>query len=127
MFITFPFRQRGEPHAACQIVELAGALAETQERLVQLAARLDDDDPEDLRERYKALQDAHKEAVNSAKWLRAQNIDLELRLQQHKPEVNNAVAARDMAFQKLKHARKVIRDLLAERVGSLMVNLLVTH
>ena len=55
--------------------------------------------------------------MNSAKWLRVQNADLERKLEQHKPELANALSAREAAFTKLKHARKVIRDLLEERVG----------
>lgn len=101
-----------------QIVELAGALADTQAKLFQLAERLENDDSdEEWRVRYEEIKDAHKEAVNGAKWLRAQNVDLQHRLDQQKPEFDNAITARDMALQKLKHARKVIRDLLAERVG----------
>jgi len=53
--------------------------------------------------------------VNSSKWLRVQNADLERRVEQHKPELVNALSAREAAFTKLKHARKVIRDLLEER------------
>ena len=55
--------------------------------------------------------------MNSAKWLRVQNADLERKVEQHKPELANALSAREAAFTKLKHARKVIRDLLEERVG----------
>ncbi|KAF9478142.1 hypothetical protein BDN70DRAFT_880289 [Pholiota conissans] len=99
-----------------EIIQLANSLAVTQERLIQLAARVEDRELDvELKARYEKLQNAHKEAVNSAKWLRTQNIELEHRLEEHKPAVNNAVAARDIAFHKLKHARKVIRDLLAER------------
>lgn len=69
------------------------------------------------RNRCEELDRSLREAVNSAKWLRAQNEDLERRLNSHHPEIKGALDAREAAFRRLKHARKVIRDLLEERVG----------
>lgn len=92
-------------------------MADTQAKLQQIAERIVNDDVSSWKKRYEELENSHREAVNSAKWLRAQNIDLENKLSSYKPEMNNALAAREDAFRKLKHARKVIRDLLTERVG----------
>lgn len=99
-----------------QIVLLAATLADTQERLQKVAARLEEDDETKWESRYEELRVAQTEAVNSAKWLRAQNIELKQKVAKHKPEMDRALSAREAAFRKLKHARKVIRDLLAERV-----------
>ncbi|KAF8969476.1 hypothetical protein BDZ97DRAFT_246874 [Flammula alnicola] len=98
-----------------EIVDLAANLAESQARLHQLAARLEENESESWESRYENLQNSYKEAVNSAKWLRAQNADLEHKVAQHRPEMDNALSAREGAFRKLGHARKVIRDLLEER------------
>lgn len=97
------------------MVDLANTLATVQTGLQRLAARLEE--TEIQRSRYEDLKNSYDEAVNSAKWLRVQNADLEHKVEQHKPELVNALSAREAAFTKLKHARKVIRDLLEERVG----------
>ena len=60
---------------------------------------------------------AYKEALTSVKWLRAHNAELEREIANHKPKANSVLAAREDAFLKLKHARKVIRDLIDERVN----------
>jgi len=99
----------------CQMIDLANTLTAVQIDLQRLAARLEE--TEIQRSRYEDLQNSYDEAVNSAKWLRVQNADLEHKVEQHKPELANALSAREAAFKKLKHARKVIRDLLEERVG----------
>jgi regulator of replication initiation timing len=88
-------------------------------RLDLLVERLDES--EDVsnvwQTRCEDLERSLREAVNSAKWLRAQNEDLERRLNSHQPEIRGALDAREAAFRRLKHARKVIRDLLEERVS----------
>ncbi|KDR83925.1 hypothetical protein GALMADRAFT_686240 [Galerina marginata CBS 339.88] len=100
-----------------EIIALAGDLAQNQSRLERLVERLEQREKaaENWETRYEDLEVSHKEAVNSAKWLRAQNMELEQKLQQHRPELDRALSAREGAFRKLKHARKVIRDLLQER------------
>lgn len=95
------------------MIDLANTLASVQIGLQRLAARLEE--TESQRSRYEDLKNSYDEAVNSAKWLRLQNADLEHKVEQHKPELANALSAREAAFTKLKHARKVIRDLLEER------------
>lgn len=97
------------------MIDLANTLSTVQTSLQRLAARLDE--TEIQKSRYEDLKNSYDEAVNSAKWLRLQNADLEHKVEQHKPELANALSAREAAFTKLKHARKVIRDLLEERVG----------
>jgi hypothetical protein len=77
-----------------------------------------DQDLENWKSRYTDLEVAYKEALTSAKWLRVHNAELERKMASHKSEVNNVFCAREDAFQKLKHARKVIRDLIDERVTS---------
>lgn len=99
------------------MADLAGTLADAHAKLQQIAERVLSDDVSGWQKRCEELESSHKEAVNSAKWLRAQNIDLEHKLNSYKPEMGSAIKARDDAFRKLKHARKVIRDLLTERVG----------
>lgn len=76
---------------------------------------------EGLEARYEELEKSRTEAVNSAKWLNAQNNDLQFKLDQHRPQLDRLLSARESAFRKLKHARKVIRDLLQERVRSLIL------
>lgn len=71
---------------------------------------------EGLDARYQEIEKKYNEAVNGAKWLSAQNSHLQERLTQYQPEFDRALSAREGAFKKLKHARKVIRDLLQERV-----------
>ena len=97
------------------MIDLANTLTAVQIGLQRLAARLEETEVQ--RSRYEDLQNSYDEAINSAKWLRVQNADLEHKVEQHKPELANALSAREAAFKKLKHARKVIRDLLEERVG----------
>ena len=53
---------------------------------------------------------AYKEALHNA--------ELERKMASRKPEVNTVLSEREDALQKLKHARKVIRDLIDERVTS---------
>jgi len=96
------------------MIDLANTLATVQTGLQRIAARLEETEVQ--RNHYEDLQNSYDEAMNSAKWLRVQNADLEHRVEQHKPELANALSAREAAFTKLKHARKVIRDLLEERV-----------
>ena len=102
---------------------MAGTLADTQTRLDFLAERLDTESEEVSnvwQTRCEDLEKSFREAINSAKWLRAQNEDLERRLNLHQPEISSALDAREAAFRRLKHARKVIRDLLEERVSDIL-------
>lgn len=93
-------------------------MADTQKRLQEVAERIKDSnsDPEHWQARYEELQRRSTEHVTGTKWLQSQLDDLEHKLEQQKPEIDNLLTARDAAFTKLKHARKVIRDLLDERV-----------
>lgn len=86
-----------------------------QQVLARLEAR--EQAAENLESREEELEKALREAVNGAKWLRLQNADLEERLARQSPELEQALSAREQSFKKLKHARKVIRDLLQERVS----------
>lgn len=97
---------------------MASTLHDIQNRLQQVLNRLDARErvTETWETRQEELEKSLRDAVNSAKWLRAQNADLEVRLAQHKPELEQALLAREDSFKKLKHARKVLRDLLQERV-----------
>ena len=95
-------------------------MADTQTRLDFLVERLDTESEEVSnvwQTRCEYLERSSREAINSAKWLRAQNEDLERRLNLHQPEISSALDAREAAFRRLRHARKVIRDLLEERVS----------
>jgi predicted nuclease with TOPRIM domain len=109
-----------------QVLEVAAGLAEMQTRLGQILNRLDDkeEDPSIWKTRCENLEVLYKEAVTSAKWLRSQNAELEHKVSKYQPEMNNALDARDAAFKRLKHARKVIRDLLEERVSEPFCNLM---
>ncbi|KAH9482762.1 hypothetical protein JR316_0004862 [Psilocybe cubensis] len=99
-----------------EIVELARTLAEIQSRLQQLALRLEEKEKHsEISGRCRELEESLKVAVNSAKWLNAQNKDLQFRLDQSRPEIDRLLIARESACKRLKHARKVIRDLLEER------------
>lgn len=91
-----------------------------QERLIKLTRRAEDDDKR-RQEQAAQAESQRKELLNSAKWLRVQNADLERKLEAHKPEMENALLARESSFKKLRHTRKVIRDLLEERVCCLIV------
>lgn len=92
-------------------------LADSQRRLEQLVARLEaEEDSSVWKTRFQELEEAYEEERTRANELSHQNDELRRRLQQHRPEVDNAVDARAAAFRKLKHSRKVIRDLLGERV-----------
>lgn len=97
-----------------------------QTRLRQILNRLEDkeEDPSIWKTRCENLEVSYKEAVTSAKWLRSQNAELEQKVSKYQPEMNNALDARDAAFKRLKHARKVIRDLLEERVSEPFCNLM---
>lgn len=97
---------------------MAATLADTQSRLQEVAARIrdSDTDPENWQARYEELYRKSIETINGTKWLQTQIVDLEHKLEQQKPEIDNLLTARDAAFTKLKHARRVIRDLLDERV-----------
>ncbi|PPR04066.1 hypothetical protein CVT24_010641 [Panaeolus cyanescens] len=67
------------------------------------------------KEQCSQLEQERERNLNTIKWLRVRIGELEESLGKQKPDIDNAVAARNAALQKLKHARKVIRDLLAER------------
>lgn len=102
-------------------------MADIQARLDFVVERLDESEEVSTiwQTRCEELERSLREAVNSAKWLRAQNEDLELRLNSQQPEIKTALDAREAAFRRLKHARKVIRDLLEERVSSRIISCLV--
>jgi len=95
---------------------LADTLAESQARLQQLADRLEETETENTTNRIEELEKKLNEAIVSAKWLRSHNLELENEVAKHEPELDNALAAKENALRKLKHARKVIKDLLQERV-----------
>ncbi|KAF8165506.1 hypothetical protein B0H34DRAFT_241816 [Crassisporium funariophilum] len=104
-----------------ELLDLSEAFSQTMtdyhtrlRRLVQ-RAKEKEKETEDISIRYKQLEASLSEAVTSAKWLRVQNAELERQLEEQKPSMTNALSAREGAFRKLKHARKVIRDLLDER------------
>jgi hypothetical protein len=109
-----------------QLRDLAGTLSDIQLRLDFLAdsERLDDSEQVSTtwQTRCEETERSLKEAVNSAKWLRVQNEDLERRVNMHQLEIRCALDARDAAFKRLKHARRVIQDLLDERVSDWLLS-----
>lgn len=66
--------------------------------------------------RIAELEAKNSELFISVKWLRHLNEELERKEANHKAELDHALEARESAFRKLKHIRKVARDLLDERV-----------
>jgi predicted nuclease with TOPRIM domain len=68
-----------------------------------------------LRARINELESHNHEILNAAKWLRVQNSELERKADLRKPEVENAIDARNAAIRKWRRAKMVIRDLLDER------------
>lgn len=107
-----------------KVLEVAASLTELQTRLNKLLERLDKEEDSSIwKTRCESLEISYKEAVTSAKWLRAQNAELEKKVERHEPEMKDALDARDGAFRRLKHARKVIRDLLEERVSERLLAL----
>lgn len=68
--------------------------------------------------RIAELEAKNSELFISVKWLRHLNEELERKEANHKAELDHALEARESAFRKLKHIRKVARDLLDERVTS---------
>lgn len=65
------------------------------------------------------LESQNKEYLNRANWLHQQNAQLETKVSQWKPEMDNAIDARNAAFRKLRNTRRVVRDLIEERVNYL--------
>lgn len=96
-----------------QITDIAAIIAGVQERLVEVTRRTDEQG-ESWQKTLVELERKNKEALNSAKWLRHQNEELERQVARRKPDLENAVDARNAAIRKLYYARKVIRDLVNE-------------
>jgi len=96
--------------------ELTGVTATlgcVHERLTEITRRLEEECVA-YRAKIVALEAQNREILTAAKWLRVQNIEMERLVGQRKPEIDRAIEARDAAFRKLHHSRKVIRDLLEE-------------
>jgi hypothetical protein len=88
-----------------------------QVRLTDLSRRSEEAD-EFWQSRVVELENTIKETLDSSRFLSHQNAELERRIAQQKPEMDNAIDARMASFQKLRNAYKVIVDL-ADKVNSL--------
>ncbi|PFH51371.1 hypothetical protein AMATHDRAFT_59079 [Amanita thiersii Skay4041] len=96
------------------MINLAKALGDIQKRLVTLAHS-----EEDWNENSRQLEEDNTRLRNTLKTLTTLNAELHRKATTHKPELENAIEARDASFRKLHHARKVIKDLIEEREGML--------
>ncbi|KAF9534742.1 hypothetical protein CPB83DRAFT_888713 [Crepidotus variabilis] len=61
------------------------------------------------------MRELAQEAIDESRRLGVENKELRRQLDGQKSDTENAVAAREAAFRKLNHSRKVLRDLLIER------------
>ncbi|KAK2466093.1 hypothetical protein APHAL10511_001735 [Amanita phalloides] len=94
-----------------EMTAIGKALAEAQNQLAELVRRVQADDDETL----KQLEDDNERLKNNINRLKNVNAALQQKAKAHKPELDRAIEARDGAFRKLKHARRVIKDLIEER------------
>lgn len=89
-----------------------------QEQL-QLATRRCDDEKAAWQVRSLALEDRDRDLLRLVSRLRDQKRELQRMLQLRRPqaEIETAVEARNTAIRKYRHATRVVRDLVNERVN----------
>lgn len=91
------------------------SFSKLQVRLADLSRRTEQVD-EFWQTRVFELENTIKETANGSRFLSQQNAELERRIAQQKPEMDNAIDARMASFRKLRNAYRVIVDL-ADRVS----------
>jgi hypothetical protein len=95
------------------------SFSKLQVRLTDLSSRSEEVD-EFWQTRVVELENTIKETLNTSQFLSHQNAELERRIAQQKPEMDNAIDARLATVRKLRNAYRVIVDL-ANKVNSLAV------
>ncbi|KAF9464358.1 hypothetical protein BDZ94DRAFT_1307889 [Collybia nuda] len=108
-----PFRQELQS-IQDEVTEIAVIVSRVQQRLTDVTRR-SEEHGDVWKARVIELEIQNKEYFNKANWLHQQNAHLESRVAQWKPEMDNAINARNAAFRKLKNTRRVVRDLIDER------------
>ncbi|KAF8631609.1 hypothetical protein AX15_002356 [Amanita polypyramis BW_CC] len=94
-----------------EIINIGQTLTYVQDRLAQLAKRCQVENSDKLRQ----LEYDNTRLREGIKQLRIVNAELQQKAKVHKPELDRAVQAREAAFRKLRHARRVIKDLVEEK------------
>ncbi|KAF5387633.1 hypothetical protein D9615_000572 [Tricholomella constricta] len=102
-----------------EIATVASIISRVQNRLADVARRTEAEQ-ESWQDSVAELNKKSTELVKTAQWLTHQNHELGRKFAQQKPNLDRAIDARNAAFNKLRSARKVIRDLVNEneRVAS---------
>ncbi|KIL70205.1 hypothetical protein M378DRAFT_156280 [Amanita muscaria Koide BX008] len=94
-----------------EMQEITQMVSDVQQRLVKVSKRCEERDNEKL----KQLEEDNSRLRKGVKHLGVTNAELERKVKAHKPELSRAIDARDAAFNKLRHARRVIKDLIEEK------------
>ncbi|KAG5648892.1 hypothetical protein DXG03_000241 [Asterophora parasitica] len=98
---------------AAQIASVASAMSRIQDRLVACASQAETE-CDSLKDSVADLTKKGAELDRRVRWLTHQKLELERRFAQQKPDLDNAIRARDAALKRLQNAYKVIRDLVRE-------------
>ncbi|THV07222.1 hypothetical protein K435DRAFT_833591 [Dendrothele bispora CBS 962.96] len=96
-----------------EISDVTEILTELQSRFASLQQKFDQETLF-LRNRIKELENERDELINANRWLEHQIESLESRVENFKPDLHNAIDAREAAINKLRRTRKVLRDVINE-------------
>lgn len=99
-----------------KVTEIANIMSRVQQRLADVSRR-SEEHGDVWQARVIELESQNKEYLDRANWLHQQNAQLENKASQWQPEMDNAIDARDAAFRKLRNTRRLVRDLIEERVN----------
>ncbi|KAF8076594.1 hypothetical protein FPV67DRAFT_423263 [Lyophyllum atratum] len=108
-----------------EISTVTAIIARVEQRLSNLASHTEEEH-ESSQRAIAELKRENAEFANRTRWLNHQKDELERRLAQQKPDLDNAIEAREASRQKLKYTRRVVRDLVIENervAGGLPSNL----
>ncbi|KAF8640019.1 hypothetical protein AX17_001263 [Amanita inopinata Kibby_2008] len=102
---------KSSPNTRDEIISISRALLQVHDRLLELAKTSEEIEEEKLTQ----LEEDNARLWDDLRLSKALSIELERKAKSPHPEVEKALQARDAAQQKLRRARRVIKDLVEER------------
>ncbi|KAH9939973.1 hypothetical protein B0H21DRAFT_755354 [Amylocystis lapponica] len=97
-----------------QLVAVAATMASIQEQYVQVVQQTQEH-TQQLQTRVDELESERLVTTSRIQSLQTENAELERLIEIRQPEAWRAISARNAALRKLKHTRRILRDLLDER------------
>ncbi|KAF5340895.1 hypothetical protein D9758_012191 [Tetrapyrgos nigripes] len=106
-----------EQHVCVSVSDEISDISTTLTRLQSVCATLQqkfEQETFSLNDKINELEAEKRELVKTNKWLEHQNDALQDRIDRFKPELDNAVQAREISQKKLRRTRKVLKDVIGE-------------